>query len=132
MRFIGSIIASSVKPCSPVPVADTDIRLVRGREEDDDMHSLRDLLQEAKQTGKAIGHFNISDLVLLKAVFWRCARTKRTSLGGFIRRRARVCRSSPDRGICAKFTRGIRLPDFSERGSHPLFREGRGGCKSWL
>src|SRR5580692_919458 len=33
------------------------------------MHSLRDLLQDAQQTGKAIGHFNISDLVLLKAVF---------------------------------------------------------------
>jgi fructose/tagatose bisphosphate aldolase len=33
------------------------------------MHSLRDLLQEAQQTGKAIGHFNISDLVLVKAVF---------------------------------------------------------------
>jgi fructose-bisphosphate aldolase class II len=33
------------------------------------MHSLRDHLQEAQQSGKAIGHFNISDLVLLKAVF---------------------------------------------------------------
>jgi fructose-bisphosphate aldolase class II len=33
------------------------------------MKALRDLLQEAQQTGKAIGHFNISDLVLLKAVF---------------------------------------------------------------
>jgi fructose-bisphosphate aldolase, class II len=33
------------------------------------MHSLPDLLREAQQTGKAIGHFNISDLVLLKAVF---------------------------------------------------------------
>jgi ketose-bisphosphate aldolase len=33
------------------------------------MRSLRDLLQEAQQGGKAIGHFNISDLVLLKAVF---------------------------------------------------------------
>jgi fructose-bisphosphate aldolase, class II len=33
------------------------------------MKSLRDLLQEAQQTGRAIGHFNISDLVLLKAVF---------------------------------------------------------------
>jgi len=33
------------------------------------MRSLRDLLQDAQQTGKAIGHFNISDLVLLKAVF---------------------------------------------------------------
>jgi fructose-bisphosphate aldolase class II len=33
------------------------------------MHSLRDLLREAQQSGAAIGHFNISDLVLLKAVF---------------------------------------------------------------
>ncbi|MGA7914338.1 MAG: class II fructose-bisphosphate aldolase [Candidatus Acidiferrales bacterium] len=33
------------------------------------MHSLQELLREAQKTGKAIGHFNISDLVLLKAVF---------------------------------------------------------------
>jgi len=33
------------------------------------MHSLRNLLQEAQENGAAIGHFNISDLVLLKAVF---------------------------------------------------------------
>jgi fructose-bisphosphate aldolase, class II len=33
------------------------------------MNSLRDYLQEAQESGKAIGHFNISDLVLLKAVF---------------------------------------------------------------
>ena len=33
------------------------------------MHSLRDLLKEAQHNGVAIGHFNISDLVLLKAVF---------------------------------------------------------------
>src|SRR5580692_6512731 len=33
------------------------------------MPSLRKLLQGAQQTGKAIGHFNVSDLVLLKAVF---------------------------------------------------------------
>jgi fructose-bisphosphate aldolase, class II len=33
------------------------------------MHSLKDLLREAQESGKAIGHFNISDLVLLKAVF---------------------------------------------------------------
>ncbi len=33
------------------------------------MHSLRDILQGAQQSGVAVGHFNISDLVLLKAVF---------------------------------------------------------------
>lgn len=33
------------------------------------MQPLRSFLQEAQQNGQAIGHFNISDLVLLKAVF---------------------------------------------------------------
>ena len=33
------------------------------------MRQLRDLLREAQQNGVAIGHFNVSDLVLLKAVF---------------------------------------------------------------
>src|SRR5277367_2165892 len=33
------------------------------------MKSLRELLQAAQQSGVAMGHFNISDLVLLKAVF---------------------------------------------------------------
>jgi fructose-bisphosphate aldolase, class II len=33
------------------------------------MHSLRDLLKKSEETRVAIGHFNISDLVLLKAVF---------------------------------------------------------------
>jgi fructose-bisphosphate aldolase class II len=33
------------------------------------MQSLRDLLREKQESGKAIGHFNISDLALLKAVF---------------------------------------------------------------
>jgi fructose-bisphosphate aldolase class II len=33
------------------------------------MNPLRDHLRKAQETGKAIGHFNISDLVLLKAVF---------------------------------------------------------------
>jgi fructose-bisphosphate aldolase, class II len=33
------------------------------------MRRLRDLLQKAQQNGVAIGHFNVSDLVLLKAVF---------------------------------------------------------------
>jgi len=33
------------------------------------MNSLRDLLRDAQQNGRVIGHFNISDLALLKAVF---------------------------------------------------------------
>ncbi|MFZ0590309.1 MAG: class II fructose-bisphosphate aldolase, partial [Bryobacteraceae bacterium] len=33
------------------------------------MHQLRNVLEEAQSKGAAIGHFNISDWVLLKAVF---------------------------------------------------------------
>jgi fructose-bisphosphate aldolase class II len=33
------------------------------------MNSLRDRLRDAQQNGRAIGHFNISDIALLKAVF---------------------------------------------------------------
>ncbi len=33
------------------------------------MHALRDMLVQAEETGMAIGHFNVADLVLLKAVF---------------------------------------------------------------
>ena len=33
------------------------------------MHSLRDILKKSQEAGVAIGHFNVSDLALLKAVF---------------------------------------------------------------
>ena len=33
------------------------------------MQDLRDVLERAQENGVAIGHFNIADLVLLKAVF---------------------------------------------------------------
>jgi ketose-bisphosphate aldolase len=33
------------------------------------MHNLRDVLEQAQTNGIAMGHFNVSDLVLLKAVF---------------------------------------------------------------
>jgi fructose-bisphosphate aldolase class II len=41
------------------------VRLVSGGQ----MHGLRDVLEQAQKDGVAVGHFNISDLVLLKAVF---------------------------------------------------------------
>jgi fructose-bisphosphate aldolase, class II len=47
---------------------DGELKPVRGREDGNHMQSLRDFLQEAQQSGRAIGHFNVSDLVLLKAV----------------------------------------------------------------
>src|SRR6201998_2294194 len=46
------------------------------------MHSLRNLLQEAQENGVAIGHFNISDLVLLNAVFAAARELNAPVLGG--------------------------------------------------
>jgi hypothetical protein len=42
---------------------------VSTRREVHSMQTLEKVLQQAQQSGVAIGHFNISDLVLLKAVF---------------------------------------------------------------
>ena len=33
------------------------------------MHALREILVQAQSAGTAVGHFNVADLVLLKAVF---------------------------------------------------------------
>jgi fructose-bisphosphate aldolase, class II len=33
------------------------------------MHNLREILKQAQEKATAVGHFNVSDLVLLKAVF---------------------------------------------------------------
>jgi hypothetical protein len=33
------------------------------------MHRLRESLAQAQKAGAAVGHFNVADLVLLKAVF---------------------------------------------------------------
>ena len=33
------------------------------------MHRLREILAETQESGVAVGHFNVADLVLLKAVF---------------------------------------------------------------
>src|SRR4029077_15448063 len=54
------------------------------------MQSLRDLLQEAQQGGLAIGHFNISDLVLLKAVFAAAREQNAPVLVGLSERERRV------------------------------------------
>jgi ketose-bisphosphate aldolase len=49
-------------------MSDTGMKSARGREELNPMKMLRAILQDAQARGEAVGHFNISDLVLLKAV----------------------------------------------------------------
>jgi ketose-bisphosphate aldolase len=46
------------------------------------MHSLREVLQEAQEKRVAVGHFNIADLVLLKAVFESAREVKAPVLVG--------------------------------------------------
>ena len=38
------------------------------------MHALREILMQAEEMGMAISHFNVADLVLLKAVFTAASR----------------------------------------------------------
>ena len=56
------------------------------------MYSLREVLAQAQAAGTAIGHFNVADLVLLKAVF-ASARELSPGIGWRIRGGARVCLS---------------------------------------
>ena len=57
------------------------------------MQRLRDALRKAQDERAAIGHFNIADLVLLKAVF-AAARAERSSLSRCVQWRTRVYRYS--------------------------------------
>lgn len=61
------------------------------------MQTLRNVLQQAQARGVAIGHFNISDLVLSKAVFDAAREVNRPVLVGASEGRARLHGSPPDR-----------------------------------
>ena len=53
---------------------------------------------QAEETGMAIGHFNVADLVLLKAVFAAAREVKVPVLVGRVRGGARVFRYASARG----------------------------------
>src|SRR5437899_12637922 len=54
--------------CVLAAVAAVPTRVRLGREERKPMETLRTVLEEAQGRGDAVGHFNVSDMVLLKAV----------------------------------------------------------------
>lgn len=72
------------------------------------MYSLREVLAQAQAAGTAIGHFNVADLVLLKAVF------------------------SAARELKVPVARGIRFSDLSQRGPYPFARQRSGRREGWL
>jgi fructose-bisphosphate aldolase, class II len=49
------------------------------------MHGLRHVLDQAQKNGVAVGHFNVADLVLLKAIF-AATGTEGPGHGGCVRR----------------------------------------------
>ena len=68
------------------------------------MQTLRDVLQRAQQRGAAVGHFNISDFVLLKAVFDAAQEVRVPVIVGASEGEHG---SSPDRSSGEEFARGI-------------------------
>ena len=74
------------------------------------MYLLREVLEQAQKNGVATGHFNIADLVLLKAVFAAAQDLNVPVLVG-ASEQERKFRSPSDCGPCAEFAGAIRLPD---------------------
>ena len=89
------------------------------------MRSLRDALEQGRKDGVAIGHFNVGDWVLLKAV---CA------CGQELKVPVVVGASEGEREFIgvrqiAALVRSLQeecgLPNLSQRGSYPFAGEGR-------
>jgi hypothetical protein len=85
------------------------MRILRG---EIGVRSLRDTLERAQKDGVAIGHFNVGDWVLLKAVF-ASAQELKVPCGRCVRGRTGVYRSPANCGSGPEFAGGIRQPNFS-------------------
>ena len=75
--------------------------------------SLRDCLQQAEQDHQAIGHFNISDFVALKAVFSAAQELKVPVIVGLSEGEREFLGS--DRRFRSMFAPGVRLSRLLER-----------------
>lgn len=97
------------------------------------MHVLRNVLEHTQKNSVAIGHFNIADLVLLKAVFASAQELKVPVLVGAFRGRARVYRSPSDCSSRAKFaggTGGNCLTEIFIVGSRSAVQGKRNPCRT--
>jgi fructose/tagatose bisphosphate aldolase len=74
------------------------------------MHALQEVLQRAQKNGVALGHFNISDFVQLKAVFFAAQKLEVPVLVGA--------------------SEGEREPDLPERRSYPFSGGGNRSSQS--
>ena len=73
---------------------------------------LRSLLEEAQSNGVAVGHFNVSDWILLKAVFASAQEFESPGNRRRIRRGARIYGGSSNCGLSEKPARGTKRTHF--------------------
>ena len=77
------------------------------------MRGLRDALEQSEKDGVAIGHFNVADWVLLKAVLASGQELKVPVVVGASEGEREFFRSPTNCGSGAEFAGGMRLPNFS-------------------
>jgi hypothetical protein len=87
------------------------------------MRVLRDGLEQAQRDGVAVGHFNVSDLVLLKAVF-AAARVLNVPVMVGVSEGEREFLGVRQIFPGTEFAGGVRFPDLSQRRPHTLPGEG--------
>jgi fructose-bisphosphate aldolase, class II len=58
-----------IRPARAATAVEMSIDIVKTRFIEGDMRDLRNILESARKSGTAVGHFNVADLVLLRAVF---------------------------------------------------------------
>src|SRR5262245_57545649 len=88
--------------------------------------TLREVLEEAELSRVAVGHFNFSDLVTLRAVTTAARELAAPVLVGVSRGRAELPWSAPGRGGRQGRSGRTRAPRVLECGSHAFTGEGRG------
>src|SRR5271170_863245 len=81
------------------------------------MQLLRDILEHAQKNTVAIGHSNVADLVLLRAVF---SSAQELNVPVLVGASAGERAFQADCGPGAKSSGRIRLPDFPQRRPYPL------------
>ena len=96
------------------------------------IHGLRHVLEQTEKNGVAIGHFNVSDLVLLKAIFEAAQELKVPVIVGLSEGERRLV---GDRQIAA-LVRSLReefdFPIFHKCRSYPLPGKSCGSSQSWV
>jgi fructose-bisphosphate aldolase, class II len=95
------------------------------------MHVLRDVLEHAQRHGVAIGHFNIADSVLLKAVFASALELKVPVLVGVSEGERDFVGVRQIAALVRSLREEFDFPIFLNA-DHTLFLEGSRGCEGWI